>query len=151
MCPKKYTRGVLPNSQKDTRNDDVLLAAQKQSEFVQKDMLCLHVIVLQLLCESSIVPREEKSCFQNYHAASSVVVQRHPIESFLTYCNQPMLLPQLQQPVLSAKILKISPAEAIKNISQTLTSSTCFTLTSNKIFVSTNSKNFVFPSRTPTC
>ncbi|GFV72814.1 hypothetical protein TNCV_3044421 [Trichonephila clavipes] len=39
--------------------------------------------------------------------------------------------------------------EAIKNTSQTLTSSTCFTLTSNENFVSTNSMNFVFPSRTP--
>ncbi|GFY16840.1 hypothetical protein TNCV_4338411 [Trichonephila clavipes] len=74
-----------------------------------------------------------------------------PIENFLAHCNQPMLLPLLQQPVLPAKTLKISPAEAIKNTSQTLTSSTCLTLISKKIFVSTNSMNFVFPSRTPTC
>ncbi|GFW71901.1 hypothetical protein TNCV_3220771 [Trichonephila clavipes] len=42
---------------------------------------------------------------------------RRPIESFLYYCNQPILLPLLQQPLFSAKILEISPTEATKNTS----------------------------------
>ncbi|GFY06804.1 hypothetical protein TNCV_482091 [Trichonephila clavipes] len=79
-----------------------------------------------------------------------VVLSGQPIESFLIYCNQPMMLPLLQQLVLPTQILKISPTEALKNTSQNLTSSTHRTLTSNKILVSTDSMNFVYPSRTPT-
>ncbi|GFS97097.1 hypothetical protein TNCV_184481 [Trichonephila clavipes] len=48
-------------SQKDPRDDDMLLAAQKQSNSNRMDELCL---------PSSLVSREEKkSSFHNYHAA----------------------------------------------------------------------------------
>ncbi|GFW20957.1 uncharacterized protein TNCV_1714641 [Trichonephila clavipes] len=68
---------------------------------------------------------------------------RQPTESFLTYCNPPMLLPLLQQPVLPPKSSRSLPLQPSRTPLR-LTSSTCLTLTSNKILISINSMNFVF-------